>query len=489
MQPWLDLARIHAPLLIIVTPLAAAALAVLGPGGRFAWIVASLGALISAVLSVDLAWRMLERDAPQPDVLEGVALDVNGVAVFCATVLACAGVPVLFATGAMLRRDVRPRAAPLAMALLSCAIAAWIAALFAADLSSILVAVETAWLCGVAFLAIAAEQDRGALSAALRMLITGGVAAALMLLGVGFVERGLGASDLEALDDVSIAAPRLAGVGAGLMLVALTMKAGLAPLQVWVGPAFGRASAGAALVLAVLGVIGALAVMTRVGVAAVGAPVIGDGVAAALAAIAVFTVAIGSIQAVGASNVRRMAAYASVAQAGCALIGVALGSPAGLAATLVQILAQMAAMLALFGGATAIEGKAPMSALDGLSKRAPLASATMTFGALSMMGAPLMTGFLARWRLIEAGVGGGWWWTAAAMIGASLAAVVYGGRMIERLYFRRATQAIEQGGDLWRLVRVPALIFAVAVLAWGVEPSLLLRAADAAAQLDLGEGS
>ncbi|MEJ0060489.1 MAG: proton-conducting transporter membrane subunit [Terricaulis sp.] len=153
----------------------------------------------------------------------------------------------------------------------------------------------------------------------------------------------------------------------------------------------------------------------------------------------------------------------------------ALGSPAGIAAALVQIFAFAAAALALLGGAGAITGSPSLAALDGLSRRAPLASAAIMFGALSLMGAPLTIGFLGRWRLIEAGVGGGWWWTAGTVIFASLAAVFYGGRVIERLYFRRATGAIEQSNDWRRFALAPVLLAAIAGVALALEPSVAAR--------------
>jgi NADH:ubiquinone oxidoreductase subunit 2 (subunit N) len=103
------------------------------------------------------------------------------------------------------------------------------------------------------------------------------------------------------------------------------------------------------------------------------------------------------------------------------------------------------------------------------------------------MGAPLTIGFLGRWRMIEAAVGVGWWWAAVAAITASLAGVFYGGRLIERVYFRRANTAME-ARPRWGFAFMPALIAAILVTAWGVEPSLLLRAAGAAAALMLGVG-
>jgi multicomponent Na+:H+ antiporter subunit D len=176
-----------------------------------------------------------------------------------------------------------------------------------------------------------------------------------------------------------------------------------------------------------------------------------------------------------------------VAQLGGIVLCVALGSPAGIAAALLQLTAFAAAALALFGAAAA-GGVGAISMLDGLGRRAPLASAAMTAGAISLMGAPLTLGFLGRWRLVEAGVGAGWWWAAGAVIFASLAGVFYGGRLIERLYFRRAAEAYSGAGNVSALAFAPCLIVAMATIALGLAPAKLLAAADAAAALLLGGG-
>ena len=124
--------------------------------------------------------------------------------------------------------------------------------------------------------------------------------------------------------------------------------------------------------------------------------------------------------------------------------------------------------------------------LDGYGQRAPLASAAITVGALSLMGAPLTIGFLARWRLVEAGVGAGWWWAAGLVIIASLAGVFYGGRLIERIYFRRADIAYAGEGGVWRVALAPALVAAIVAIAIGLAPSVLLRAAAEASLLLTG---
>ncbi len=469
--PLVDLLRANAALVVVAAPLAGAALVMLAPTARLAWFVAATCAVATAASAIDLAARTLDADA------------ANGVGLFAVVLVACCAALALMSAGALLK-DWSARAAPFGLALGLCVGAGWVGALLAADFVGVFLAAETAWLAGVALVALSGERERGALNGALRMLGDGAVASALFLLGVGLIGAGAGTLQLALLPVVQIANPGMAAVGIGLVLAALALKAGAAPLHSWAGAAFGRGGRFAVLVLGTVGAVGALATLVRVAAFAIPAPSIATGVAATLAGLGAASVLIGSLQAIGASNVRRLAAYAGAAQAGGVLISVALGSTAGFAAALVQLFAMAAAAIVLLGGSAALGGVQLLSAFDGLGRRAPLTSAAMTLGGLSLMGAPLTIGFLGRWRMIEAGVGAEWWWAAVAAILLSLAGVFYCGRLIERLYVRRAREAFVGGGDPWRLALAPALAAGAGAIILGLAPDSLLRtAAMAAAQL------
>jgi NADH:ubiquinone oxidoreductase subunit 2 (subunit N) len=481
---YVDLARLHAPLLLLTAPLLGAALAFALPWRWGAWVAAVGAAFAAAALALDLGARAISSEAPLALAREGVALSFDGVAIIAAPLLAALLALMTLAAGALVK-DFAPRAGGLPLALALCVGAGWTGALMARDFIGVFVAAEAAWLAGVALLAL--SPHRGALNGALRMLTSGGAGAALFLIGLGFIHRGTGGIELATLSVAEVRAPGLTAIGMGLVLLSLAAKVGVAPLHYWSAAAFGRAGRLQVLMLGVIGATGALAALLRVAAHAVTMPEIGAGVSAGLAALGAASVVIGSVQAVGASNLARLGAYAVAAQAGVLLLTLGLGSPAALAAALVQLTAFAAASVALFGGG-AIGGVQALAQLDGLGRRAPLAGAALMAGALSLMGAPLTLGFLGRWRLIEAGVGAGWWWASGAVILASLAGVFYGGRLIERLYFRRAAVAFAGEGDGWRILFAPALVAAIAAIGWGLAPAWLLRACDEAALLLMGGG-
>jgi len=482
---YLELARAHAPLLVVALPLVGAALMLVSGPARLCWIVGGAIGVAGSVIAADLALRVFSG-AQVAIAIVGVPLFADGIGVFGVAVVAAVGALIVIAAGAFLK-DAGARVAPLSLALLFCVVAGWSGALMARDLIGVFVAAETAWLAATGLTALHAARDRAALNGALRMLGAGGVAAALTLLGIAMLWRGVGSLNLDALPLAHIGAPDLAGAGAVLIMLGLAVKAGIAPFHTWAGASLGRGGPVVALGVGALGILGGLTMIARFAGYAITAPEIGAGVSASLGAMGGVSVVIGSVQAVGASNVARLAAYACVSQAGLILLSIALGSPAGFAATLVQLLAFAAAGLALYGGAASGRVQA-LAMLDGYGQRAPLASAAITAGALSLMGAPLTLGFLGRWRLVEAGVGAGWWWASGLVIIASLAGVFYGGRLIERIYFRRANETFAGDTGWSRLALAPALIAAIVTIAFGAAPGALLRATATAASMLTGIG-
>jgi NADH:ubiquinone oxidoreductase subunit 2 (subunit N) len=486
----IETTRIHAPLAMLASLLLGACVPICLPDRFSAWAVAGVSSFAASVIAIDLFVRLATHQTVRLAQLD-VALSVDGVGGACAVLLMLATFCVVLAAAPNKRlRDAQTETArvePLVLALILSIAAGWTMAVFASDFVMLFLGMQTGWLASVGLTAVAGRRDRAALTAALRMLLSGGLASALFLLGLAYVAFGAGSIDLADIAAASNLRGFAAPTGLGLMFLALATLAGAAPFHAWIGPLHGRAGGLASLAVGVIGMLGATAALARVASASTLIANTAQGLSASLILLGVIGVAIGSIQAIGAINVRRLIAYAGVAQLGCILIALGLGAPATIASALVQIAALTGSMLALFGGAATLPSTAALSSLDGLARRAPLIGFAMAIGALNLIGAPLTLGFLGRFRLVQAGVGGGWWWTAGAVIIASLAAVFYAGRLIERLYFRRAQVSAERIEVGMQAALAPSLIFAMALVLWGVSPGFLLAAVDAAALILPGD--
>ena len=483
-EGYLDLARVHAALLVVSLPFLGAALATAIGHSRLSWAIASLAGIVTAIIAVDLCVRTLRGGSALILAHEGLAIEADGLGAFALALVASAMALTAISAQAFFGGAGRAAAA-FSPALVLALGGAWSGAVLARDFTTLFVFVEIAWFASVGLVAVSSYRSRGALNGALRMATLGGVAAAFFLLGVALAERALGSGTIATIASQRIVAPNMAAVGLALMLVALACKAGLAPLNAWAAATYGKASGFATLSLCAVGASGAMFALVHVATAALAAPAIGAGVGLALSVLGVTSAVIGSVQAIGAGNIWRLAAYSGAAQMGCVVLAIALGSPAGIEAALIQTVALSASLVAIVGGASLSGADARMTSLDGLGRRAPFAGIVMTAGALSLMGAPLTLSFLGRWRLVEAALGIGWWWVAAAAIVLSLAGSYYGGRLIERIYFRHATQSLAEAGDglRWKFALAPALVAAFIAIASAVEPTLLLHAVSAASQM------
>ena len=109
---------------------------------------------------------------------------------------------------------------------------------------------------------------------------------------------------------------------------------------------------------------------------------------------------LGSVMALRETHAKRMLAYSSVAQLGYVFMGLGLGTEAGIAAAVFQILAHAFAKPLLFVSvgrlASTAHHEKQLRALRGAAWNCPLAGFGFGIGALSMVGIPLFGGFAAK---------------------------------------------------------------------------------------------
>jgi multicomponent Na+:H+ antiporter subunit D len=115
---------------------------------------------------------------------------------------------------------------------------------------------------------------------------------------------------------------------------------------------------------------------------------------------------VGSWQAIGEEHIKRMLAYSSVAQIGYIFMGLGLGTNLGVAAAFYQILVHAATKPLLFvsaGRLIRVQGhEKSLYRLRGSARNDPLAGVLFTLGALSMVGIPLLAGFVVKFGLASA---------------------------------------------------------------------------------------
>lgn len=130
-------------------------------------------------------------------------------------------------------------------------------------------------------------------------------------------------------------------------------------------------------------------------------------------------------------NLKRLLAFHAVSQVGYMILGIATGTPLGLAGSLFHMLNNAIYKSCLFLVAGVVERKAGTVDLDrlgGLATRLPITFAVCLVAALSISGIPPLNGFASKWMLYQAVIESGQqsgsllWviWLAAAILGSAL---------------------------------------------------------------------
>jgi NADH-quinone oxidoreductase subunit N len=208
-------------------------------------------------------------------------------------------------------------------------------------------------------------------------------------------------------------------------------------------------------------------------------------------ALAVMTMTVGNLVALRQTNVVRLLAYSSIAQAGYILAPLAVAGDLGtkqdsLSAVVVYLLVYAAMNLGAFAIVITVARKTRSAQLDsfnGLFEYAPGLTVMMTVFLFALAGIPPLAGWFAKFEIFRA--------TANAGTGAGyLLAVIVGiNSVIALFYYARIAQAMwmqdSADGDRTRIRVPPALagalaICVVGVVVVGVYPQLVARLGDMA---------
>ncbi len=183
--------------------------------------------------------------------------------------------------------------------------------------------------------------------------------------------------------------------------VGLAIKSGLYPFHSWIPDTYGYATPTASAILSGLVSKGYIFLLIKIFYRVLGREnVVASRIVNVLFLFGLAGMIMGSVRAMLETDTRRMIAYSSVAQIGYIYLGLGLGTQDGVIAAIFHMFTHSATKALLFISAVGLYevsgDKKDYLSLRGAGYRNPLAGIGFTVGALSMVGFPMLSGFISK---------------------------------------------------------------------------------------------
>ena len=282
--------------------------------------------------------------------------------------------------------------------------------------------------------------------AGLKYFMLGALSSGLLLYGASLVYGFAGTTLFSGiLSTLSGEVPLGLLFGLVFVLSGLAFKISAAPFHMWTPDVYEGAPTPVTAFLATAPKMAAMALFGRVVHDAFGA-IPGDWgqVVAALAVVSMF---LGAVAAIGQRDIKRLMAYSSISHMGFALMGLASGTAEGVQAMLIYMAIYVTMNIGTVAFILSMEKDGrTVTSIDSLnmySKREPLRALAMLVLMFSLAGVPPTVGFFGKVYVLKAAVDGGMAWLAILGVVASVIGAFYYLRIVFYMYFGKEGEGLD----------------------------------------------
>ncbi len=329
-----------------------------------------------------------------------------------------------------------------------------------------------------ALIAYQRSDERGN-EAGLKYLVLAAASSSFLLFGMALVYAQTGTMQFAPIAEMADAsASLLLLAGLAFIIVGISFKLALVPFHMWTPDVYEGAPAPVGAFIATVSKGAVFALLLRYFTRS---PLHDfPAIVSVFTIIAIASMFIGNLLALGQNNVKRILAYSSIAHLGYLLVAFLAGGAMAVTAVSYYLAAYFVTIMGAFGVVSVLSSKGrDADALDeyrGLAWRRPWLAGLFTLVLLSLAGIPLTAGFLGKFFVIAAGADSSLWLLLAALAISSSIGLYYYLRIITVLYAPiPAGEGLPAGGPLLSLAGGTALAVLALLLIWlGVSPAQLL---------------
>ncbi|MCE2748814.1 MAG: NADH-quinone oxidoreductase subunit NuoN [Rhodobacter sp.] len=318
--------------------------------------------------------------------------------------------------------------------------------------------------------------------AGLKYFMLGALSSGMLLYGASLVYGFAGTTLFSGiLSTLSGEVPLGLLFGLVFVLSGLAFKISAAPFHMWTPDVYEGAPTPVTAFLATAPKVAAMALFGRVVHDAFGA-IPGDW-GQVVAALAVASMFLGAVAAIGQRDIKRLMAYSSISHMGFALMGLASGTAGGVQAMLIYMAIYVTMNIGTFAFILSMEKDGrPVTSIDSLnmySRREPLRALALLVLMFSLAGVPPTVGFFGKLYVLKAAVEGGMAWLAVLGVVASVIGAFYYLRIVFYMYFGKDGDRLDgpMPAVQWVLLVGSAAVMLIGIVnLFGIEATAVVAA-------------
>jgi len=461
------------PALQVVVPLLLAPIAALLTVPFLSWLVAMAGALFCLYSSITLFLKVSSGGTINyymggwlPPY--GIEYVIDGASSFMIVIISFMGLIATIYAYTSLKFEISKNSQSKVYGMWLLALGGLLGLVTTGDAFNLFVFLEISSLSSVTLVALGANKDKRALTAAFNYLLIGAVGATFYVIGVGLLYSVTGTLNIA---DLTIKLSELSDnnavkAGVSFIIIGLMVKAAIYPLHIWLPAAYTFAPTAVSVLLTATATKAALYVLARILFTLLSnadefTHIILQWVFLPASIIAIF---FGTIRAIYENDIKKLLAFSSLSQIGYITIGLSLGTASGIMASFIHIANHSMMKAALFMGIGSISilsnQRVKLNSLQGLGQSMPITSICLTIVILSLLGLPLTIGFISKIFLLKAVFNHGNWPVLFIIVLTSFLAMGYAWKLIEQIWMK------EPNENSIKFIEKPSLYIPMIVLAF-----------------------
>jgi len=340
-----------------------------------------------------------------------------------------------------IEKEISSKRIPLYYTLCNLLVGALLGIIYTNDLFNAFVFIEISSIgaCGI----IIVKDKKENMKAALKYLILSSVGSGLVLMGIAFIYAISGNLNMDFINEEIAQNFHLYEksilISLGLFTAGLGVKSAMFPLHVWLPDAHSNAPSTSSALLSSLVLKAYIILYINILYRVFGGEIISSfpilNIVLILGALGMI---FGSISALMQKNIKRIIAYSSVAQMGYIFFGIGIGNKLGLISSIFHIIGHAIIKSNLFliaGSIMDTSGEKEISKIKGIGKEMPITLGLFTLGAMSMVGIPVLPGFISKFNFALSSIQGEKGYLVVIILLSSLLNALYYLPIVINAYF------------------------------------------------------